>query len=604
MTLTAADRIRALPRSLHPLPGESLGGFLLRLSYRLHLSPIQLTRRGGILGPATSVISRRVLLDLNVAGFAGFARLCEPEAAALTLVPWAERYPPIARSLRTADQRPAVDDWLFNPTLRYCPRCLAGDERAAEDEPAGRWKLIWQLPIAFACPEHGVELQHRCPQPHPTSQHGILLINRGGESALHPAQCRRAQPGKERPGRGSPACDQRLDQHPVSEPQIAPQALALQQRILAMFELEYPAADASAYFTDLRIAVAMLHSSWPAFKDLIDPAAQSQTEQHIRSLGTAARSALDRPPHHPTATAGLLTAAATVLDDPELQAALVENLRRSWDGRPSVAPWIRVYSRHNQHCSHRLRHALEPATRSFRRVGSSHSAKAPARTGGYRPEHIPAFLEQAWFDEHLAPLECGSVTSAARRFAAATLVQWAAGGSVGDAAHYLGFNPKGRQYAPTNDLARWLANLGPDRFTRALHNLAHQLDTAKNPPDYQRRRSALQHWSLTPEEWNEIISQLPPVPGPIRPVLGDRKRQEASVFIWTLVTRGEPRAAPRPIEEAQPDTMRRDWQLRRGATDFQLSRPDPLRHYAALRHHLRDRADRLMAAIDHAEAVR
>lgn len=73
--------------------------------------------------------------------------------------------------------------------------------------------------------------------------------------------------------------------------------------------------------------------------------------------------------------------------------------------------------------------------------------KAPARSGGYRPEHIPAFLEPERYQQHLAPLECPSVTSM-RRTAAVLLVQWATGGPKREAADFLGINPRGKPPHP------------------------------------------------------------------------------------------------------------------------------------------------------------
>ena len=187
---------------------------------------------------------------------------------------------------------------------------------------------------------------------------------------------------------------------------------------------------------------------------------------------------------------------------------------------------------------------------------------------------------------------------AARRIAAATLVQWTAGGSIGNAARYLGFNPGGGQYAPTNDLARWLAALEPDQFTRALREITLRLDQASGLVNYQRRRQTLQDWALTDSEWNDIISRLPPVPGPNQPILDDRKRQEASAFVWARVTQGEPRFAPRPIEASQHDPVRRVWTNRRANTWHRLDCPGRIVHYTELRSLLIEHADQLARDID------
>lgn len=593
---------RTLGRSLDPLPGESLNGFLLRLSCRLRLAPVRLARLAGIIRPAATSLSRRLLLDLDAGSLAVFARLTRPEAASLTLLPWADRYPPIARSLRTTGPRPQADGWLFAPGIRYCPRCLAGDGSTVQDELGGCWKLTWQLPVAFACPDHGIPLRQGCPQDHPAADRDrTLLISQVSDSSLHPAQCRQPGSGPAVRGRKRQSCGQRLSQPAVPEAAgITPGALTLQRRMLAMLERSHPAGDedAAAHFTDLRVITAMLCITWPDSSALAEPAAHALISRHVGERSAGTRQALDWPPTNPLTAAALLTAAAAVLDDPERQAALAQSLRGSRDGRPSSAPWTRIFDRHSQSCSQRLRDVFEPSARAFRRTAGPHSSKAPARTSGYGPEHIPAFLEQPWFEDHLACLECGSAVKSARRIAAATLVQWAAGGSIGDAAHYLGFNPRGGQYAPTSDLARWLAALGPGRFTRALRELALRLDRTRGLVNYQHRRQALRGWALATREWDHIVSRLPPVPGPVQPILDDRKRQESSAFIWARVTQGEPRFAPRPIEASQPESVRKDWIGRRANTWHKLASPGRLVHYAELRNLLIEHSDRLARDID------
>ena len=112
------------------------------------------------------------------------------------------------------------------------------------------------------------------------------------------------------------------------------------------------------------------------------------------------------------------------------------------------------------------------------------------------------------------------------------------------------------------------------------------------------RRQALHRWCLDPGTWHQITSRLPPVPGPVQPILDDRKRQEASAFVWAHITQGELRFAPRPIEDKQPEPVRRTWIGRRGATRFQLTRPDPLSHYAELRKLVIEHAEHVAKNID------
>jgi hypothetical protein len=57
---------RPLTRSLDPLAGESLAGFLLRLSCRLRVMPLQLARMTGCISGTSTQIGRRLLLDLDI----------------------------------------------------------------------------------------------------------------------------------------------------------------------------------------------------------------------------------------------------------------------------------------------------------------------------------------------------------------------------------------------------------------------------------------------------------------------------------------------------------------------------------------------------------
>ncbi|MEU3133730.1 hypothetical protein ABZ691_13040 [Streptomyces sp. NPDC006854] len=228
--------------------------------------------------------------------------------------------------------------------------------------------------------------------------------------------------------------------------------------------------------------------------------------------------------------------------------------------------------------------------------------RAPLRDD-YQPQHIPAYLETDWFNQHFAHIK-GINVKVLRRTAAVRLVQWVNGGSMGDAAQFLGVNPDGVQYAPTTDLRYWAGDQrNLTEFETALQELATELRMSSTPRiDYQRRRAALQDWTLGPEAWRHILDKLPRNNGGA-PVLDSRKRQVASVFIWTHVTQGEHLFAPRPLEREQPPDTQRIWALRRNTTWFQMTRHDAYPHYADLRNILAHYATQLAWSIDNGEPI-
>ncbi|MFJ4723347.1 hypothetical protein [Streptomyces luteogriseus] len=156
------------------------------------------------------------------------------------------------------------------------------------------------------------------------------------------------------------------------------------------------------------------------------------------------------------------------------------------------------------------------------------------------------------------------------------------------------------RFRTNTDFKRWeRAGRSPAEFERVLRELGAELRAPRRPLiDYQRRREALRDWALPPDEWDALVSELPPLPGPIRPPVGDRKRQDASVYIWVQVTQGEHLFAPRPIEAEQPRHVQREWALRRNTTWYNLVRPDTFRHYADLRKLLAEYAQQLARDID------
>lgn len=348
----------------------------------------------------------------------------------------------------------------------------------------------------------------------------------------------------------------------------------------------------------------MISTTWPQGRHLADAGSAGKIAAHVHDQRHRApdvprhRRTLDPLPRDPAACAALLSAAQLLLDEDDLEGVLSRFTRAAFDSRPSRTPWARIFARHQDTCSGRLRAAAEPVTRTFRKSGGCRGTRAPVRDD-YQPEHIAAFLQPDWYQRRLARFS-GMAPKIVRRTAAVRLVQWAMGGSRDNAATYLGINPGQVQFKTASGTRPWAqARFEPADFDAALRELAAELRTPRQPLiDYLRRRQALQEWALDTGTWEALVSELPPIPGPVRPVVDDRKRQDASVFVWTQVTCGEHLFAPRPIEARQPPHIQREWAQRRNTTWFQLTRPDPLRHYADLRKSLTQYARQLTRDID------
>ena len=189
-----------LPRSLDPLPDESLPGFLLRLSHRLGLSPAQLAAITG-LAPTKSVTipaGRMLALPPHLAeDFAHAARLSINEVHALTMAGLAARYPPLDLQF-TGRQRLThgifvKENWILSRSTRYCPDCLAGDGSLIQQRHGGAFSKLWRLPVVFACPTHQRLLRHTCPACRDPVHHrapaGAQLMPLPTDASLHPAAC-------------------------------------------------------------------------------------------------------------------------------------------------------------------------------------------------------------------------------------------------------------------------------------------------------------------------------------------------------------------------------------------------------------------------------
>jgi hypothetical protein len=628
---------RPLPRSLVPLAGESLPGYLLRLSFRLNQPPARIAAVTGLAAAGMAGgLHAATLTGVPEAArqdFTRMTRLTDSQVTGLGLAAWQERYPLPAWAARTRRRLPA-DAWsLFAPATRYCPECLAGDGSPVQESLGGPWLKTWHLPVVFACPAHRRLLEHRCPEcGHDVhagrASHALLPAMQ--LAGLHPAQCRTAParrgggPRRALPG----CCGARLDQAGPRQP-ASPGMLALQDKILGLLDPDGPAGTASAgapaspgsYFADLRALSLLAHSTWPAARHLspsqetaaaIDRHAESvrrqESERRAGSPSSLARTA--PPPLDSLVSFGLAHIADRILagstDEARarLRALLPPATRDA--GRTNWARWVTLSA---VPCSEGLQAAYEPLLRTFTAPfgqprGRARNVTAAARWG---PENVPALIPEDWYQRHFTPID-GISTVLARRTAALRLVQMTAGGSLAEAAHYLGISTgdgsrttEGRTYSSAGTVhggARQQTD--PSGFEAGLRSLARELSAPGTPlVSYQQRRQALESWAIDEPAWDGLIARLPDGAVGRTPDLGDRRRQVASVYVWVRVTFGEPGFAPRPIEAAQPPDVQEHWRRTWNFTWWSLLTSDnPGSIYSRLRAELDALAAVLAATVD------
>lgn len=584
-----------LGRSLVPLAGESLPGFLLRLSFRLNLALAELAAVTGLTAAKNAGRLHAVTLTAVPAAarraFTHMTRLTDSQVTGLGLAAWQERYPLPAWMPGGSRQLP-MDRWsLFAPATRYCPECLAGDGSPVQDSFGGPWLKDWHLPVIFACPVHRRLLEHRCPECAQSVHAGpaSALLPAARVTGLHPAQCRAAtEPGSSAGRRDTAACcEARLDHAGLRRP-ASPEALALQGKILSLLAPDGPASTVSAgmpaqpgsYFADLRALSLLTCSTWPAARHL-SPSEDTAAaiDQHIASLrhqeaerragspSSQARTA--PPPLDSLISAGLAHIADRVLaGTPEEARWQLRPLLPSSIREASQSNWARWVTQSAVPCSDGLRTAYEPLLRKYSRSGRQPQSRriTLVRTHRWGPENVPALIPRDWYASHFTPLP-GVSAKLARRTAALRLVQVIGDGSLAQAAEFLGISTgygpwrrsSGRVYSPSG-LADFPARQLPDppSFEAGLKALTRELDDPGTPlVDYQRRRKALEAWSIGEDIWPALAARRSLM---ARPESGDRKRHVASVYVWTRVTSGEPAFAPRPIEAAQPPEVQEDWQ--------------------------------------------
>ncbi|WP_162002428.1 TniQ family protein [Streptomyces sp. CB01881] len=614
----------ALPRSLGPLPGESLPGFVLRLSHLLDLRPglvVRCTGLGTTGGGWSSRASAKQLFMLETdvrARFARATRLSEEEVDRLTLRRWAAHYPPIADAVGRPDQglrRPFLNrEWVLPASSRYCPQCLAGDDSDIQRRHGGPWKLEWRLPVVFGCPDHNRLLADTCPGCRLPALSGSTrtnntpdLIMGSGRQVLHPTQCRNTT-AKSLHG---PVCGTRLDSADNTTAALTPEQAALQTRLLELLSDDRDPVRSFQAFADLRAAAALVTSTWPwsssdsqASEEEIDLVTQSLPAPHHRNtVSTGGR--WGSAPTTSAAAACILRLADALpaLPVPQLRQALSRRLGSG--SHVDGSGWGRTWEHVRRDCSPQFRAQLQQAVQrqfspAVQEIGET--LLIPVRQRGYLPEHIPQRFPREWLEilvANGAPNEIRSVRTQFRRAAAILLVQATDGITAADAARFLGlprdpFRGRFLSLTPTTGHP-WKQRHISERLPEAFEALARYIAELPDPVDYYERRQRLDSWHLRQSDWENLTAQLPPATSARPHYSPELHRTCASAYIWAKVTSGEWTHAP----IFRPPLAPAGITVNQTSTEYALLRIIDTRRdrrYTALREALNDHAQALAAA--------
>ncbi|MFE1453261.1 TniQ family protein [Streptomyces olivaceoviridis] len=599
---------RPLPRSLLPLPGESLPGLLLRLAHRLDLSPGRLSMvtglvHGGKVHIGRSTTSHLLMLTSSDRDrFASSLRLLPQQADQLTMRPLFGRFPPVAEALtRPSDPsqlrpRGYFPPWLLGASTRYCPFCLAGDGSDIQRRHGGAWKLQWRLGVVFLCTEHRIFLQDACPAcempahcGHPTGT--LKLVASATIGGLHPAQCRNVVGS-----RASDLCGDRMDApgHIAPSPPPSVDVIRLQQRLLGLLHPSHDAASAFTAFSDLQVVAAIVCATWPAAATVTpEHPLATALDDHVAEVRQADPEAMTHiargnlwvtPPRSAIATAGLLDISSRLLALPP--DALEHALRVLLSTAPAerTSGWGNTWRLLQGHGSRLLQERVISAVPTQFTPGSHYFATArrrarqaviPARIGHFEPDHIPQWLPDDWFSVMFTGLSVQAMARsiAFRRYAAVQLVQIAADMPFNDAVSFLGLpehwhrgdsRSKGLKIRYNSHYRFWRSEDLATSFTA----LAQHVSQVQQHTDYRSRRLRFGGWTLGTDAWADIEAELRRRHGyhHVLSYPASFLRGCSSKFIWSRVTGSEWSLAPTSTELApggDEPTSQRETRVRR-----------------------------------------
>lgn len=421
---------------------------------------------------------------------------------------------------------------LLDVGSRLCPRCVSNDDG---------FRMAWRFTWSFACPEHGMLLEARCPRcRRPYAYDGN---HRPALSSLVPVRsaCNN-QPGR---GQGNVGRNCRPCGHPFSALAVrtaTERAARAQERLRGVLRGEQATVfgeevSGQEWRAELRSVVAVLAHLAEAddLGELCDASSAAFDAYVVGGRDSGPRSAWLRP--DPALLAAVVPSAVELLgcsSAAEFDERLAPFVHRGFETK------FRFLSD-----AHRQLGLRGRTMRSWGRVLGSRvhlTARLRARHVGpeERPDGLASLPQLLWPDvfEHRFARFLPDVRShLRRRFCSLALGVLATKGSYLDVSARLGL-------ARNDSLGRHLGELLRDRqedgdFYDALIETARWLGDQHWTLDYAARRRLLGDLTLiTPEDWAWACWACGVY------VDRGRRRRHSSTWIWCVLTGGEPALAP------------------------------------------------------------
>lgn len=518
----------SLPIRLEPIDGESLSGYMLRLSSTYGIPPGDIGRNIGFWPVAQDFDSRRSGYKLDpeqITSISNATGLSAERIRSMTLehlngkVFKADATKQIAKGIPAAIGK-RITTW----DTAYCPECLTDH---------GTWFLNWHSRWALICEQHQCELIEVCPDcgKAPSALRRIGWPTEQGEIEKDPTCCWWAIGGKLcrsdlKEVRSKPVSDEVLDAHRILSSMTTGSKPA---------KVAGSAVDSVAFIADLMGLMYIVRLDETATKRESNSGSVEGTGQY-REIATSRQEKLRLLPK-----AMNLAAMST-------EAELVGELREIADriyGRASLRlPQLRIFPGHSEPFGEAVSHARETscyANVSARYGFDKHRHRRPTDLDpSIDPRHVPQLFWGHEFDNLVWPCFEGIDFTRwrARRFCSVILLRMLEPLTWEEGALALGFPPdKYGHKALTQAMSEFRKFDREGDLIEAIKFVANSKAAKRELIDFREVETQMDGWEgVDPETYRYLQPKYKPVKQHSDHV---RQRSFVSTMIWADVTESD-----------------------------------------------------------------